>query len=460
LTVQPERTKFSDRIADGDLDKIKSYEVDVLLRLGFRILRGGILRAAKYGVWSFHHGDNDVNRGGPPGLWEVFNGWDETGAVLQILTEDLDNGLVLAKSVSSTDKFSVNRNLNSYYWQALSLIPRKLEELYVCGGAEFFERAQKDNSDLKFYCNRLFKSPSNRDVILASSRLAYSKIRKKLSAIFHLHQWILLFAFSKDNSISRSIYRFKKIIPPKDRFWADPHVVKRGDKYFVFVEELMFKTNKGHISVLEIDKKGVVSGPTVVLEKDFHLSYPFVFEDEGTLYMIPETKGNRTIELYKCVDFPEKWELEAVLMKDVEAVDTTILKKDGLYWLFANIKENEGASINDELFLFYSESLSSSKWSPHPRNPVVSDTRRARPAGKILEIDGEIYRPAQNCSKHYGYAIQICKILQLDRKNYKEEPVGSIYPGWDKSIAATHTLSYESDLTVIDAQLRRPRWWR
>lgn len=459
LLIQPIRTKFSDQIGDGDLEKIKSYEVDVLLRLGFRILRGGILKAAKYGVWSYHHGDNDVNRGGPPGLWEVFNGWDETGAILQVLTEDLDNGLVLAKTVSSTDKFSVNRNLNSYYWKALSIVPRKLEELYELGGPAFLEKAQTNNSDLRFYCNRLFKSPTNLEVLSAASRLAYSKFRQKLFGTLYLHQWILLFAFNKDKRISRSIYRFKKIVPPRDRFWADPHLVERDDKYYVFVEELLFKTNKGHISVLEINDKGVVCGPTIVLEKDYHLSYPFVFEDSGILYMVPESKSNKTIELYKCVEFPYKWELVKVLMKDVEAVDATILKKDGLYWLFANIRENKGASILDELFLFSSECLVSSEWKPHPRNPIVSDARRARPAGGILEIDGNLYRPAQNCSKHYGYGIQINNIVQLDRENYKEELAGSIYPGWDKDIVATHTLSFESNLTVIDAQLRRPRWW-
>ena len=71
VEVAPRQTKFSDLIEDADIERIKEYRLDVLVRLGFRILRGRILTAevARCGVWSYHHGDNMVNRGGPPGFW-------------------------------------------------------------------------------------------------------------------------------------------------------------------------------------------------------------------------------------------------------------------------------------------------------------------------------------------------------------------------------------------------------
>ena len=82
--------------------------------------------------------------------------------------------------------------------------------------------------------------------------------------------------------------------------------------------------------------------PKKIIEKPYHLSYPFVFSYDNEFYMIPETGSNSTIELYKCLEFPEKWEMAAILMKDVRAYDTTILHKDGKWWLFTNICENEG----------------------------------------------------------------------------------------------------------------------
>src|SRR5690606_21018624 len=110
----------------------------------------------------------------------------------------------------------------------------------------------------------------------------------------------------------------------------------------------------------------------------------------------PETSENKTIELYKCVDFPYKWELSKVLMNNVSAVDSTILKHNNKYWLFCNIKENEGASSLDELFLFYSDSLQEGEWISHPLNPIVSDVSQSRPAGHIFKENGRLYRPSQN----------------------------------------------------------------
>src|SRR5262249_21149741 len=68
IGVLPQRSTFSDRIRQEDLDKIRGQKPDVLIRLGFKILRGEILTVARHGIWSFHHGDNALNRGGPPGL--------------------------------------------------------------------------------------------------------------------------------------------------------------------------------------------------------------------------------------------------------------------------------------------------------------------------------------------------------------------------------------------------------
>ena len=124
LTVIPKQTKYSDWIKPEDVKEILENDLDVIVRLGFRILRGDILKAAKCGVWSFHHGDNDVNRGGPAGFWEVFQNHPVTGSILQIINEDLDEGRVLAKSYSTTDPILVKRNCNNYYNKTLSFLPR------------------------------------------------------------------------------------------------------------------------------------------------------------------------------------------------------------------------------------------------------------------------------------------------------------------------------------------------
>src|SRR5690606_4215327 len=124
-----------------------------------------------------------------------------------------------------------------------------------------------------------------------------------------------------------------------DRYWADPFVVTRGGKHYVFIEEVMRTTDKGHISVMVAEASGRFEAPRTVLERDYHLSYPCLFEDEGTLYMVPESSANRSVELYRCIGFPDRWEFVCNLLENVYAVDPTLLRHDGKWWLFANVVE-------------------------------------------------------------------------------------------------------------------------
>jgi methionyl-tRNA formyltransferase len=71
IHVEPIRKKFSDYFPEDALNSIKAYQPDLLIRFGFRILRGKILSVAPYGILSLHHGDTAAYRGGPPAFWEV-----------------------------------------------------------------------------------------------------------------------------------------------------------------------------------------------------------------------------------------------------------------------------------------------------------------------------------------------------------------------------------------------------
>ena len=350
-------------------------------------------------------------------------------------------------------------NKNNFYWKALSFVPNKMKELYDLGETEFYNNINELNSLPHFYSNQLYKTKNigNIKMIIFIFQSLYSFISDRISNILYLHQWILLYKFNSTNSISKTFFRFKKLIPPLDRFWADPFVIKKEDSYYIFIEELMFNTNKGHISVITIDAKGNYKEPIKILEKDYHLSYPFLIENNGNLYMIPETKQNKKIDLYKCIDFPTKWEFKKTLIDNIEAVDTTILLKDNIYWLFTNIAVNKGASNLEELYIYWADNLDSEKWTPHPKNPVISDAKQARPAGKFFVYQNNLYRPSQNNNISYGYGMKINKVIELNKFKYLEKTVDSIFPNWDKNIIATHTINCDGELTVIDAILKRKR---
>src|SRR5207244_12151164 len=87
--------------------------------------------------------------------------------------------------------------------------------------------------------------------------------------------------------------------------------------------------------------------------------------------------------------------------------------------------------------------------------PVVRAVKRATPAGRIFEYRGQLYRPSQDSSRGYGYAVKINRLLTLSETEYREEEVSSIEPNWASDIRGVHTLSQAHRLTVVDARLRR-----
>ena len=457
IKVNPISTKYSDRFSPEKIKSIKKYNLDILIRFGFKILRGEILKSSKYGVWSYHHGDNNENRGGPAGYWEVFEGHDITGSILQILNEDLDNGQILYRSFSATDKKSITRNRNNFYWKSMSFLPRKIEQLHKLGEDRFFEIVKKENSTLKIYSNKLNSRVLFTNWFMTKYVFNYilKEIKSRVLDKIYFNQWYLL--YSLGNGLSTSIWRFKKIIPPKDRFYADPFIIEFDNYYYIFIEELMYNTEKGHISVIKMDDQGNYDRPVKVIDQKYHLSYPFIFQKEKQYYLIPDSKSNNTIELYKCKKFPYEWEFHMTLMKDVKAVDTTIYFYKNKYWLFTNIVENEGASTWDELFLFYSDNLETTNWEPHLMNPIVSDVRRARSAGNIFLHNGKLIRPSQDCSKRYGYGIRLNEIKVLNEYEYVEDEIDFIDPGWESKVEAVHTINFKKNLTVIDANMKRLR---
>jgi hypothetical protein len=199
----------------------------------------------------------------------------------------------------------------------------------------------------------------------------------------------------------------------------------------------------------------MIGQPVRALDRPYHLSYPFVFEWEDQIYMLPETEKHRTVELYRAEDFPTRWTLDRVLLSDLRAVDATLAEIDGRWWMFVNVAESEEASLDDELHLYHADSPLG-PWMPHTWNPVKSDVRCARPAGRPFNFGGAWYRPSQDCSGRYGAAIVVNRITRLDETSYAEQAVSRLLPAWRQGLVATHTVNAAGGLTVIDAQ--RLRW--
>jgi hypothetical protein len=456
-TVPIRRGRFEHRFDDEALERVRAADLDVLLRFGFDIIRGEILETARYGVWSLHHGDNRRYRGGPSFFWEMYERDPVSGIALQVLTDELDGGQVIYRSWSATDGVSLRRSRNGPYWKSAHFMVRRLRHMHDRGW-EFIE-GLPSYSERTEYDRGIFTTPRNRVVVRFVVRVGWGVFRRRLRRLFLREEWFVAYRHrdTQKPDLTRlegdPSARYQMIEPPKDHYYADPFVVERDGCGYIFFEDYSYASGKGVIAYVCVEGQTVLSKPSTVLERPYHLSFPFVFEWDGEVYMVPESSGACRIELYRATRFPDEWELERVLMDDTEAVDSAIMRRDGRFWLLTNIAVH-GAPTVDELFVFWADSLEG-HWTPHPLNPVVSDVRRARAAGRPFELDGRLVRPAQDCSVRYGGAVVFNELRRLGEDDWEGVPFFRVGPEWHAGSLASHTYNFSSAYDVVDGLLER-----
>ncbi len=280
----------------------------------------------------------------------------------------------------------------------------------------------------------------------------YGRIQRREEQGFS-RQWFLLCGQAgKEWLLDPQPAKLRKLFPPNDRVWADPFLWKRGDQWFIFCEEWLYGKPHGHIAVMQVSPAGQALSPSKpVLVKDHHLSYPFLFEHEGVLHMLPEGGNGRTIDVYQCEGFPERWRKRATLMSNIRYADATLFEHQTKWWLFVTIKRGVFA-LSRDLFVFWADTPLTDQWHPHPANPVVRGLKNARPAGRLFELGGKLFRPSQNCLVRYGHSLRINEILRLDAKHYQERLVTEVSPAWEDNIRANHHIDWQDGVVVMDAQ--------
>lgn len=278
--------------------------------------------------------------------------------------------------------------------------------------------------------------------------------KRALKKVFFPDQWLLAYRFA-DPGDGFDGEGYSVIIPPPDRFWADPWVIEREGRYWIFFEDYSYSKNRGHIAAMPLDENGVSGTPVVVLEKQYHMSYPCLFEWNNDLYMLPETTGAGRVELYRCLNFPADWEPAGVLIHEVALHDPTIWESGGRWWL-AGVVACEPAPPHEALHVYHAANPLG-PWLPHSGNPVLLDVRSARPAGAVMSDGDLLYRPSQDCTR-YGRAVVINQLRQLDADTFSEQPLYRLVPSPDSCWEGVHTVSRAGRLTVIDVLRSRP--WR
>lgn len=433
--------QFSQYFSNEDVTLIKSYSLDFILRFGFNIIRGEILTAANYGVWSFHHGDPKKYRGGPPCFWEIYNRDFVTGAMLQQLTNALDKGVVLKQGFFKTCLHSFQKSTNDIYQQTAQWPLQVCEQLLL--GSDIVKGGAIQTEAPMYY------PPGNFTFIYFLFKLLRNKIATFGKHFLFREVWNVgviaapIQAFLQSN-FSPAV-NFLPVTKATE-FRADPFGFIFENSKFILLEHYDFNKSVGKIECWEHRSSGSFEKQEQWIDTAVHRSYPFIFEDEGDLYCTPESSKMEKVSRFKF--YKGKWKDEGVIMEGKPFVDPTLLKYNGKYWIFYTLA-NQNSDVN--LFISYSNSMDG-PWTDHPRNPVKSDITSSRPAGSFFWNNHTLYRPAQNCSRTYGGSITINEVILLSESDYKEQAVQEILP-WHKEFnTGIHTLAVLGDQVLIDAK--------
>jgi len=430
---------------------VASAHLDVLLQLRSEPVRRELLDLPRYGVWALELGGQLAHERAPLFFWEVHRSEHTSPITLRILPGASRPGRVLYRCQAATDLISPARNRIRALDKAAYHLVRRLQDVRD-GAEEYLEFfAAGDAEDLR---HRPLPVPTNSRVVEHLGRIAVRALPRLADRFLDREHWYIAYRRGRCGDLLMGDCRDFRILgpPPRGRSFMDPCLFEHDSELYLFFEDLEIKKGKGAISYVVIGENGATA-PRLALDRPYHVSYPFLFSWRGATYLIPETFDRKTIELYRADPFPERWNLEKILMEDIAASDATVLDHGGKLWLFVNVAV-DGATFGDELFVFWANSPTDT-WQPHPLNPVVADARSARPAGRIFTRDGQLYRPGQDCSQRYGGGVVFSRIEALSETDYREVQVGRFDRDRTPGNVGAHSYTCGGGYEAVDGRRRR-----
>ncbi len=426
-----------------DIEKIKALKLDLIIRGNAEgIFRGDILNSSKDGIISFHYGDNMLNRGEPAGFWEVYYKKDTTKFIIQILSEELSSGDVLFHS-NITTKNSYIENVVYLYQESYSYMLKILNEYANSGN---LPKAKESIP----YSGTILKLPTAIESTIYAIKTfsIYFTFFIKKYILKRQDRWSVAFIKkSWDRAILREGIEIKN---PKNRFFADPFIITKDNRTVCFVEDYSYDTKIGSISAIEIFDNNQYKIYEYIIKEPFHMSFPYIFSYKDELYMVPETSKAKSIRLYKCIDFPTKWEYQKELFKDISAADSMIFYHNSMWWIFFTTSLI-GKNHNSHLVAYYTDDPINGKWTPHKKNPLINNSTIARNGGIVGLDKGIVIRARQRQSfNSYGGSLSLAEITELTPELFSEKEICKILPNFLSDIKGTHQIHSNKEYTVYD----------
>ena len=416
-------------IPEGLCSLLKVHKFDFVIKFGLSLLKNPDLIPSKYGVFSYHHGDPSFYRGRPAGFYELLHGASSMGVMVQRLNNKLDGGEVFAFCESKLFPHSYKKTLENAYGNGVYLLHKALQNAV-------------DKAPVNKVCNGInYRLPSNFIAAYFISLLVLRKLKRLLYGALVEKQWRLCFV-NKINILNnvhdiRLPVNGPHAIAKNHTFMADP--IPYSDDT-LFCEAMDKRSGNGVIIAIapsgqvEVDMSEFGSG---------HFSYPFIVENNGIKYLLPEMSSVGSQKIGRIND--DLTLSDVVVLKGLEnerLKDPTLIWFDSKWFLFAG-KSN---APPDALFLWHSNEILGG-YIEHDSSPIVINPNCARPAGPIMNFDGTLFRLGQDNSGAYGNGVKVFCITKLSMSQYSEEYRFDIRMD---SVSGPHTVCIYGDKYAID----------
>lgn len=441
LHPQPSARAGEFIVGADELRKVSELRLDLLIQCGRAVPSGELLNSVKDGILSVVAGEDPHSRGAA--FAEVLDGRPETPFTIERLRHDGEPRRVLFRGRVAT-AFLYSTNLVSVHARAFPHLQTIVERL-AHGEITTVHGSRARESD-----------PCSKGLLSYGVRTARRTFQKAVRRCARREfNWKI--AFVRQPWWDCDFADGTAIENPPNAFLADPFTIKVGGIDYLFAEEFSFETRKGVISAYRLDGDEP-ERIGVVLEEDHHLSFPYLFEHSGDIYLMPESVSDGSVKLYKSLRFPDVWAEAKVLMSDVRAVDTIMFAEGALWWMLTTIQGAGPGLNNAELHAFYATDPLA-EWTAHRCNPVVMDARKGRNGGFLRDEEGRPCRVAQRPGfTFYGAQSAIYRIDEISPETYRESLVREVLPDFFPELDGTHHIHAGDGITVFDfMRVERPR---
>lgn len=395
---------------------------------------------ARYGVVSFEFGGGGQNRGIP--YWEDVAG-DATTSQVKLCWQG--RHLRTAETATIHGPF-VTKNAFAPVVAAIRLAAGVCIEVSRHGGEWLSQRAGR----VEPIERAPVETPSNFEVagFLTSKVLRSARLRLASGGGKEPRWFFALRPNRGGESMSADPANpFRALpLPAGVAEMADPFLWTHEGREYLLFEEVAAGQSRGRLAVAELTAEGRCGEMQILMDRPFHLSYPCPIEAGGELFLLPETSAAKRVELHRFRKFPGELEPVAAPLEGVALKDTTPICLDGVWYFFSTTGEPFAETV-----LFVADRLDG-PWRLHPASPVSTSVRNSRSAGQLFWKHGRLFRPTQDCSVRYGWAMNLNEVVKLTPSEFEERvAVRRLLPDWEPGLWGTHTWNESERWQVVDA---------